>query len=73
MRSNNFIEIKINTKHVFLGRLPPTPMALTFLLTQTPGVHRPSPPALATTQGLSWCGTRCGWPSEEVGKTNGVR
>lgn len=25
MRSNNFIEIKINTKHVFLGRLPPTP------------------------------------------------
>lgn len=48
MRSNNFIEIKINTKHVFLGRLPPTPTALTFLLTQTPGVHRPSPSALAT-------------------------
>lgn len=51
MNSNNFIEIKINMEHVFLGLLPPThPTTHTFLPTQTPGGPLSGPPVLSTAQ-----------------------
>lgn len=53
MNSNNFIEIKINMEHVFLGLLPPTHLTThTFLPTQTPGDPLSGPPVLSTAQRL---------------------
>ena len=39
MNSNNFIEIKINMEHVFLGLLPPT-QRTTQALPPPPNPHR---------------------------------
>lgn len=53
MNSNNFIEIKINMEHVFLGLLPPTHLTThTFLPTQTPGDLLSGPLVLSTAQCL---------------------
>lgn len=58
MNSNNFIEIKINMKYVFLGLLPPThPTTHTFLLTQIPEGNLSGPPVLSTAQCLMKNGT----------------
>lgn len=58
MNSNNFIEIKINMEHVFLGLLPPTHLTThTFLPTPTPGDPLSGPPVLSTAQCLMKDGT----------------
>ena len=53
MNSNNFIEIKINMEHVFLGLLPPT-QRTTQALPPPPNPQPPHthPPAQPATQGL---------------------